>query len=47
MVKHGKITGVCICLNVLESYGDETLHIMEGGHNAWYRQVSFYAGSFT
>lgn len=46
MVKHGKITGICICLNILESYSDETRHIMEGGHSAWYRQVSFYAGSF-
>lgn len=45
MVKHGKILGICICLNILESYGDETLCTPEGGHTAWYRQVSFYAGS--
>jgi len=45
MVKHGKIPGICICLNILESYSDETLHILEGGHTAWYRQVSFYADS--
>lgn len=35
-----------MCLNILEIYSDATLHIMEGGHSAWYKQVSFYAGSF-